>query len=603
MRKWIAHLLTICLVAVMALSLLPLRAEAAGASFSGSSSLRAGDSVTLTCYVSGSNIVAFQGTLSYDSSTLELRDVSNVAGGDWKLEMNGSLVLMYDNALSGISSSSMFTVTFRVKDSVSSGSSVSASFSGITVTYGVKNSEGAVDYVEDSAGSASWSATIAAPLSGNANLASLSCGNATLSPSFSADTTSYSCTVPYEVTYLDLYYSVADDGAYAWVSGNDLSVGDNTVSVGVEAANGNTKYYNIYVTRQQDPNYKAGTNALLESLSPSSGRLSPGFKPETKNYVVYVPFEVEEFSLSGVAQDSKALSVTEASAKLEPGDNELTVTCTAEDGKTKETYTVHVFRMPAFAGVLPTITDPNSADYSAVDAALAKVPANLSLYTDESVEVLKKAMDAVVRDYGPDKQAEVDAMAKAIEDAIAGLEKKPDPADLPLRERVMTLANETLTIPYLSRLTGPLPLKYLAIAALAILALLIYVIGTLVGRHAGKKKALRAMARDETPREEVPEAAEAPAEVPAPEEAPAIEEAPVERAIPAPPAEEPVAEATEEAPEPAVETPAEAPEGPAPEPAEPVTPDTAEPPAEPPVEDDPLESMSLDELLEDIKNM
>ncbi len=440
-------------------------------------------------------------------------------------------------------------------------------------------------------------------MSGNANLASLSCGNATLSPSFSADTTSYSCTVPYEVTYLDLYYSAADSGAYAWVSGNDLSVGDNTVSVGVEAANGNTKYYNIYVTRQQDPNYKAGTNALLESLSPSSGRLSPGFKPETKNYVVYVPFEVEEFSLSGVAQDSKALSVTEASAKLEPGDNELTVTCTAEDGKTKETYTVHVYRMPAFAGVLPTITDPNSADYSAVDAALAKVPANLSLYTNESVEVLKKAMDAVVRNYGPDKQAEVDAMAKAIEDAIAGLEKKPDPADLPLRERVMAVANEVVTIPYLSRLTGPLPLKYLAIAALAILALLIYVIGTLVGRHAGKKKTLRAMARDETPREEVPEAAEAPAEVPAPEEAPAIEEAPVERAIPAPPAEEPVAEATEEAPEPAVETPAEAPEGPGPEPAEPVTPDTAETPAETPAEDNPLESMSLDELLEDIKNM
>lgn len=595
MRKWIAHLLTLCLVAAMALSLLPLRAEAAGASFSGSSSLRAGDTVTVTFYVSGSGIVAIQGTLSYDSGSLELWDTSCLLGGGWTMEMNGNTVVLYDSSLSSpISGASVFSATFHVKDGVSSGSTVSASVNGINV------SDGSNDF---SLGSASWSATIAAPLSGNANLASLSCGNATLSPSFSADTTSYSCTVPYEVTYLDLYYSVADDGAYAWVSGNDLSVGDNTVSVGVEAANGNTKYYNIYVTRQQDPNYKAGTNALLESLSPSSGRLSPGFKPETKNYVVYVPFEVEEFSLSGVAQDSKALSVTEASAKLEPGDNELTVTCTAEDGKTKETYTVHVFRMPAFAGVLPTITDPNSADYSAVDAALAKVPANLSLYTDESVEVLKKAMDAVVRNYGPDKQAEVDAMAKAIEDAIAGLEKKPDPADLPLRERVMAVANEVVTIPYLSRLTGPLPLKYLAIAALAILALLIYVIGTLVGRHAGKKKALRAMARDETPREEVPEAAEAPAEVPAPEEAPAIEEAPVERAIPAPPAEEPVAEATEEAPEPAVETPAEAPEGPAPEPAEPVTPDTAETPAETPAEDDPLESMSLDELLEDIKNM
>ncbi len=62
------------------------------------------------------------------------------------------------------------------------------------------------------------------------------------------------------------------------------------------------------------------------------------------------------------------------------------------------------------------------ADYAAVDAAIAKVPADLSGYTAESVQVLQAAVQAVVRDLSIDEQSRVDDMAKAIERAIAGLE-------------------------------------------------------------------------------------------------------------------------------------------------------------------------------------
>ncbi len=70
-----------------------------------------------------------------------------------------------------------------------------------------------------------------------------------------------------------------------------------------------------------------------------------------------------------------------------------------------------------------SIVNP-AADYTAVDAAIAKIPADLSGYTDESVKALTDAKNAVVRDLSSDKQSEVDAMAKAIEDAVAGLVKK-----------------------------------------------------------------------------------------------------------------------------------------------------------------------------------
>ena len=64
------------------------------------------------------------------------------------------------------------------------------------------------------------------------------------------------------------------------------------------------------------------------------------------------------------------------------------------------------------------------ADYTAVDAALAKVPADLTAYTDETVTALNNAKANVVRGKAFAKQSEVDAMAKAIEDAIAALKYK-----------------------------------------------------------------------------------------------------------------------------------------------------------------------------------
>ena len=65
------------------------------------------------------------------------------------------------------------------------------------------------------------------------------------------------------------------------------------------------------------------------------------------------------------------------------------------------------------------------ADYSAVDAALDKIPADLTAYTDESIKTLSAAAEAVIRGKVIAKQTEVDTMAKAIENAIAALVKKP----------------------------------------------------------------------------------------------------------------------------------------------------------------------------------
>ena len=65
------------------------------------------------------------------------------------------------------------------------------------------------------------------------------------------------------------------------------------------------------------------------------------------------------------------------------------------------------------------------ADYSKVMAALGKIPADLSDYTAESLKVLENARLGCVEGYEISKQAEVDAMAAELEQAIAGLTLLP----------------------------------------------------------------------------------------------------------------------------------------------------------------------------------
>ena len=64
------------------------------------------------------------------------------------------------------------------------------------------------------------------------------------------------------------------------------------------------------------------------------------------------------------------------------------------------------------------------ADYSAVEAAMEAIPTDLTVYTDESVAALNTAVDGVVRGKAFVSQANVNAMAQAIEDAIAALQYK-----------------------------------------------------------------------------------------------------------------------------------------------------------------------------------
>ena len=70
-----------------------------------------------------------------------------------------------------------------------------------------------------------------------------------------------------------------------------------------------------------------------------------------------------------------------------------------------------------------TLKCVESADYANVDAAIAKAN-NLNKDDYKDFTAVEAAINAVVRGKNITEQSEVDAMAKAIEDAIAALQYK-----------------------------------------------------------------------------------------------------------------------------------------------------------------------------------
>jgi hypothetical protein len=330
---------------ILTMCLLPFTASAASASasLSGPGTVRAGDSITLTFKLNGSNLSGASGTLSYDGNQLQLTGTKQTIASPWMVEFNGNNMVAYDNNLSSPinGGKDLFTVSFKVKD-VAAGTKITVSYTD------VKASDGSADA---NVGTVSYSATVAAPLSTNNALASLTVSNATISPAFNANTTSYTADVPFSVSKLDVKAAAADSKAKVSISSPTLTPnGTTNVTITVTAESGAKKTYTIKVHREQDPNYVPSGNNDLSGITVDGFLLSPVFRTDVTEYVVWLPYETGNVKISGKAADSKASVQVVGGDQLAAGqDNPVQVICTAENGE-KKTYTVVVKRAAAHDG-------------------------------------------------------------------------------------------------------------------------------------------------------------------------------------------------------------------------------------------------------------
>lgn len=330
------------LILLLVLSMVPCVWAAPSASMSGPSTVRAGDTITVS-FSAGGGILGGSGAVSYDSSLLTLNGYTATVGGSWRVDFSGNSFVFYDDNMSTPISSgtTIFKASFTVNKSVATGTAISVSATGVTL------SDGSADtYV----GTCAYSATIAPPLSGNNKLSSLTVSNATISPAFSADTTKYTASVPFSTSSLQVSATAADSKAKVSVGNTSLTAGGTTnVRITVTAENGTIKEYVIQVTRAQDPNYVKSNNANLKTLFVEGYTLSPAFTADVTQYYVWLPYEADTVSIKAETADGKAKVSVGTYAELVPGKGTaVPVTVTAEDG-TEQVYTVTVVRAPAHA--------------------------------------------------------------------------------------------------------------------------------------------------------------------------------------------------------------------------------------------------------------
>ncbi|MDE3041968.1 MAG: cadherin-like beta sandwich domain-containing protein [Nitrospirota bacterium] len=202
-----------------------------------------------------------------------------------------------------------------------------------------------------------------AALGGNNNLQSLTVSLGTLSPAFTASTTSYSVDVASTVSSVTVTATLQDTNASMMVNGQGTSSGQartiplngagssTLVTIEVTAQNGSQKTYFVTVNRAA-----LGGDNNLSALSVSGQTLSPAFAASTLNYTVGVASTVTSVTVTATKSDPNAVmsgSVTagagqatgQATISLNgPGTSTtVSILVTAVNGSQK-TYTITVNR-------------------------------------------------------------------------------------------------------------------------------------------------------------------------------------------------------------------------------------------------------------------
>ena len=229
-RKWAALVVALTLIVTLATPH-SWAAQPCRVNFS-DPTVTVGNTVTINAWVTGAAAAASI-RMAYNSDYLEFVSVS---GGMSRYD-NGTVLLYNESYPGGNMSFSMTFKTLRTGQT--------------TVTCS------GYDIVDDNAeqmavtmGQSTVTINAAPTASSNNNLSSLSISPGTLSPGFSAGTTSYKAYVSNSTTSVAVSAKTQDGKAKMVYWGNsDFKVGDNTVTVQVTAENGAKKYYTITVNR------------------------------------------------------------------------------------------------------------------------------------------------------------------------------------------------------------------------------------------------------------------------------------------------------------------------------------------------------------------
>ena len=224
------------------------------AKLSGETEVRPGHSFTLRLSMD-SGAFGCQGTISYDSTVLELTDVKPV-----NMDLLKERYVNYDTGFvmvtHNVPVTKMLKITFTVLDTAEIGSTTTVSFTSGEILNGSR---------KEAVNDVSYTVKIVDAKSDDATLKSLGvkvfAGDSdetgfmpTLNPSFSASTALYSATVPNEYSSYEINGVCNDSAAEILsVAEGELEEGMNTLVITVRAENGSEKEYTLMLFRERPP--------------------------------------------------------------------------------------------------------------------------------------------------------------------------------------------------------------------------------------------------------------------------------------------------------------------------------------------------------------
>ncbi|MBR1416538.1 MAG: cadherin-like beta sandwich domain-containing protein, partial [Bacilli bacterium] len=178
----------------------------------------------------------------------------------------------------------------------------------------------------------------------NANLSSIKVYNIIdeneviypLDPEFNTLEHTYNVEVDYDVDRVIIEAKTVKATTTVVGSGETyLNYGNNQIVLTSTAENGNTVIYYVNIYRNYDLN--------LENIVVSQGRLSPTFDSDEVNYIVDVPYEVEQITILGIPSSNDVIVTGNNTYSLSIDDNYFDLVVKAPDNKTK-TYHIKVIR-------------------------------------------------------------------------------------------------------------------------------------------------------------------------------------------------------------------------------------------------------------------
>ena len=334
--------------------LVPVKASSATVGFSGNSTVSLNDKITIKMYVNGDNstdggIVSVGGNLSFDSNHLEyVSGTGTTSPYTFQINKNANYIIAgLDTTLSsGITSKTeVFTFVFKAKkvgttQVTLTNAKLSDVSSKLTTTVTPKSIT-----ITDATPAPTTNPTPSTK-SSDATLKRLSASGYTLSPSFKANTTSYTVTVPSTATTIKLEGATNHSKATVSGLGNITLTGNETVAtIKVTAEDGSVKTYTIKIEKeeQEQEEVKKSNDATLKKLDVSGYTLTPTFKSNVNNYSMKVRNNITSLNVTAIPNNNEAQVLISGNKNWKEGNNTVTIKVTAEDG-TVNTYIVNVER-------------------------------------------------------------------------------------------------------------------------------------------------------------------------------------------------------------------------------------------------------------------